>query len=58
MKLSLWLAGGLHVTTCVLVFVFVLEADFFQDDALGVLNALIAYPIVAYGAFSAYKVSN
>lgn len=57
MKLSLWLAGGLHVTTCALIFVFVLEAEFFQDHSLAVLNAFLAYPIVAYGAFSAYKVS-
>lgn len=56
MKLSLWLAGGLLTTTCALMFVIVLDAEPFQDQSLAVLNAFLAYPIVAYSIFSVYKV--
>lgn len=56
MKLSLWLVGILLTVTCVLVFVLVLGAEPFQDQSLAVLNAFLAYPIVAYSIFSVYKV--
>lgn len=56
MKLSLWLAGSLLITTCTLMFVLVLEAKAFQEHSLAVLNAFLAYPIVAYSAFSVYQV--
>lgn len=56
MKLSLWFAGLLHVTTCALMFVFVLDADYMQDNSLAIPNALLAYPFVAYSIFCAYRV--
>lgn len=57
MKLSLWLAGILLTTTCVLMFVLVLDAEAFRDQSLAVLNAFLAYPIVAYSTFLFYQVS-
>lgn len=56
MKLSLWLAGILLTVTCVLMFVLVLDAKAFRDQSLAVLNAFLAYPIVAYSIFSFYQV--
>lgn len=56
MKLSLWAAGIILTTTCVLMFVLVLDAEAFRDQSLAVLNAFLAYPIVAYSAFSFYQV--
>lgn len=56
MKLFLWLAAILLTVTCVLMFVLVLEAKAFQDYSLAVLNAFLAYPVVAYGIFSVYQV--
>lgn len=56
MKLSLWLAGALLVTTCALAFVLVLDAETSRDDSLAVLNAFVAYPILAYTVFSICKV--
>ena len=56
MKLSLWLAGILLTLACVLMFALVLDAEPFQDQTLAVLNTLLAYPVVAYGAFSFYQV--
>lgn len=58
MKLSLWLAGGLLVTTCAFIFALVLEGEVFQDQTLAVFNALLAYPIVAYGVFTVYQVGS
>lgn len=57
MKLSLWLAGVLLVTTCALMFVLVLDAKAFQDHSLALLNAFLAYPVVAYSAFSVCQVN-
>ena len=56
MKLSLWLAGIILTTTCVLMFVLVLDAEAFRDQSLAVLNAFFAYPIVAYSIFLFYQV--
>lgn len=56
MKLSLWSAGILLSITCVLMFVLVLDAKAFRDEALAVLNAFLAYPIVAYSIFVLYQV--
>lgn len=56
MKGSLWLAGILLTTTCVLTYALLLNAEAFQDQSLAVLNAFLAYPIVAYSAFSVYQV--
>lgn len=56
MKLSLWLAGIILTTTCALTFVLLLDAEAFRDQSLAVLNAFLAYPIIAYSAFSCYQV--
>lgn len=56
MKLFLLLAGVLLTTSCVLMFVLVLDGEAFQDHSLAVLNAFLAYPIVAYGIFSVFQV--
>lgn len=56
MKLSLWVAGILLTTTCVLMFVLVLDAKAFRDQSLAVLNSFLAYPIVAYSIFLFYQV--
>lgn len=56
MKLSLWLAGILLTATCALIFVLVLDAKAFRDQSLAVLNAFLAYPIVAYSMFLVYQV--
>lgn len=56
MKVSLWLAGILLTAASALMFVLVLDAKAAQDQALAVLNTFLAYPIVAYGAFSAFQV--
>lgn len=58
MKLSLWAALGLLVSTCALMYALVLDSDPFQDQSLGVLNALFAYPIVGCSAFSLYQVGH
>ncbi|CAM9325405.1 unnamed protein product, partial [Ectocarpus sp. 12 AP-2014] len=55
MKLSLWLAGIILTTTCALTFVLLLDAEAFRDQSLAVLNAFLAYPIVAYSVFSCYQ---
>lgn len=56
MKLFLLLAGVLLTTSCVLMFMLVLDGEAFQDHSLAVLNAFVAYPIVAYGIFSVFQV--
>ena len=56
MKLSLWLAAILLTVACALTFALVLDAEPLQDQSLVVLNALLAYPVVAYCAFSFYQV--
>ena len=56
MKLSLWLAAMTLTTSCVLMFLLVLDGDAFQDHSLAVLNAFVSYPVFAYGIFSVFQV--